>query len=108
MRISDWSSDVVSSDLRSVHEDVVRADAPRVASARERAGHREGDRVLARDLVFFQQARRRTTGARPAACRRAGPEPGGTDRKSVVPGKSGSVRVDHGGRRIIKKNNKKT
>src|SRR3546814_8212975 len=29
-------------------------------------------------VVFFQQARRRTTGERPAACRRAGPEPGGT------------------------------
>src|SRR3546814_20678409 len=30
------------------------------------------------------------------------------DRTSVVEGKSVSVRVDHGGRRIIKKKNKKT
>src|SRR3546814_20079586 len=32
----------------------------------------------------------------------------GTDRKRVVKGKSVSVRVDHGGRRIIKKKNSNT
>src|SRR3546814_20083144 len=37
-------------------------------------------------------------------CRKAAPE----DRKSVVSGKSVSVRVDLGGRRIIKKKKKKT
>src|SRR3546814_14014338 len=35
------------------------------------------------------------------------PEFGGGDRKSVVSGKSGSVRLDLGGRRIIKKKKKK-
>src|SRR3546814_8622758 len=70
MRISDWSSDVCSSDLiRTAH----RAIPPR------RAQH----------LLRQGRARHR---------RRAH-----QDRKSVVKGKSVSVRVDLGGRRIIKK-----
>src|SRR3546814_14578348 len=66
MRISDWSSDVCSSDL---HLDVDR---------QFHAGH-------------HQSAAHRHLGTLPA------------DRKSVVLGKSVSVRVDLGGRRIIKK-----
>src|SRR3546814_12328180 len=67
LRISDWSSDVCSSDLS--------------------AGRRRGrpSRPVERD-----DARRRGLAA-------------GADRKSVVQGKSVSVRVDIGGRRIIKK-----
>src|SRR3546814_8250189 len=86
MRISDWSSDVCSSDLHRQHHQ---------PGHDERAiGHRA-------DL------------AHPAADRRAEDdeiERGGDhrqdqagDRKSIVEGKSVSVRVDLGGRRIIKK-----
>src|SRR3546814_21006387 len=40
-----------------------------------------------------------------SAHQRGGP-PGAGDRKSVVRGKSGYVRVDHGGRRLMKKKKK--
>src|SRR3546814_16070680 len=69
MRISDWSSDVCSSDLSNCgeeHDDVLWA-AGGLSPARQ-ADH-------------------------------------ASDRKSVVSGKSVSVRVDLGGRRIIKKKN---
>src|SRR3546814_14718116 len=73
MRISDWSSDVCSSDLSG-------SSSPAMAptSAERSSGFicmNEGTEVAA-----------------PV-----------TDRKSVVKGKSVSVRVDLGGRRIIKK-----
>src|SRR3546814_10937129 len=77
MRISDWSSDVCSSDLGRA----ARPTAP--GRARGRPGRRA----------------RRAGRRRPRACR--------ADRKSVVKGKSVSVRVDLGGRRIIKKKNTK-
>src|SRR3546814_16372863 len=72
MRISDWSSDVCSSDL-SVHPEGVKFV---VIAA-----------VICAALAFFGWE----THAWPI------------DRKSVVSGKSVSVRVDLGGRRIIKK-----
>src|SRR3546814_14851886 len=102
MRISDWSSDVCSSDLGSrliLHEKIADAFLDKfVALARSirignpldpntemgpltSAGHR--DRVLSYVEVAKQEG----------------------DRKSVVKGKSVSVRVDLGGRRVIKKKN---
>src|SRR3546814_13910667 len=99
MRISDWSSDVCSSDLDL---------------ARPRRGRRGAD--LGQDT----RRRRRTVRRRGAADYRRGAadrHPGrlrqprdrrarlAIDRKSVVSGKSVSVRVDLGGRRIIKKKN---
>src|SRR3546814_13971911 len=69
MRISDWSSDVCSSDL-------------------------ERPRAWPLDALFDDR--------RPAD--RLGIRRWQLDRKSVVQGKSVSVRVDLGGRRIIKKN----
>src|SRR3546814_17730240 len=114
MRISDWSSDVCSSDLA--------AGRYRRAGAHFRALRRDTGRQLC-------PRRPRRTGPDPIAAagtgRRARPaataaEPGrevaarrgqlsALDRKSVVQGKSVSVRVDLGGRRIIKKKkNKKT
>src|SRR3546814_14774099 len=100
MRISDWSSDVCSSDLfrlvRAVAADAGagakdrrdrRADRrsrphrPRARTARGRAGEAPADQ------------RRRARGEAKGTCR---------DRKSVVEGKRGSGRVDLGGRRIIK------
>src|SRR3546814_10936636 len=90
MRISDWSSDVCSSDLAHA------------------AGHRAHASVLpGRRAAPVLAARRR---GRTAAHLRGGPLRGRVaappgDRKSVVEGKSVSVRVDLGGRRIIKKKN---
>src|SRR3546814_20968404 len=69
MRISDWSSDVCSSDLEGTNFKHVVAPH-----------HRRSDRVAGGRSVRLA-----------------------VDRKSVVSGKSVAVRVDLGGRRIIKK-----
>src|SRR3546814_16307191 len=97
MRISDWSSDVCSSDLpryfgrRSDAVDWARADGAergmRSALSRPAARASGGSAMMERLL------------ARGAAI--------AVDRKSVVSGKSVSVRVDLGGRRIIKKKQQK-
>src|SRR3546814_19889172 len=96
MRISDWSSDVCSSDLwpdkegagmmSSMHKNTVAfavllASAGTVAAALKTSGP-------ANPLPAAVQSA-------PAA-----------DRKSVVSGKRVSVRVDLGGRRILKKKKK--
>src|SRR3546814_13148103 len=75
MRISDWSSDVCSSDLYYT--------GPAAALCLSCASTRSRQAI-----------------SRPAAMIN------GADRKSVVLGKSVSVRVDLGGRRLIKKTNK--
>src|SRR3546814_17838875 len=80
MRISDWSSDVCSSDLG-------RGD--RVPAAGRRDRHRAGARPAQAGAGQGQG--------------RGGKDRAQADRKSVVSGKSVSVRVDLGGRRIIKK-----
>src|SRR3546814_21154983 len=96
MRISDWSSDVCSSDLPDVLQHLLPAPSirwPRLrlidSQGNFRIIHKQGsgpgglhrsEADLARD--HFQQ-----------------------DRKSVVEGKGVSVRVDLGGRRIIKTKN---
>src|SRR3546814_18769320 len=96
MRISDWSSDVCSSDLasgndpRSPRNATIprrRADAARVRNTRPRS---------------WSGCARTGAGAAGIAAK-ARPASRREDRKSVVEGKSGSVRVDLGGRRIIKK-----
>src|SRR3546814_21099878 len=95
MRISDWSSDVCSSDLRRRHLSL--AGAVRRLRRVEYAGRGSG-----RNRLFGEArpvARRADAGARIARCSQR-------DRKSVVEGKSVSVRVDIGGRRIIKKKQK--
>src|SRR3546814_16581502 len=96
MRISDWSSDVCSSDLGDVERPVELVRDPVGAGevpARPPWDHGDLDVVAAgdpvRDLVD------RAVAADHDEERR--------DRKSVVQGKSVSVRVDLGGRRIIKK-----
>src|SRR3546814_17224204 len=101
MRISDWSSDVCSSDLNG-HEHLrcLRRKQVRKRRAEEREQRRRsarsGVRVVARGLRSADAVH--------------GGEAGGRrpDRKSVVWGKSVSVRVDLGGRRIIKKKKKTT
>src|SRR3546814_13757732 len=76
MRISDWSSDVCSSDLRS--------------------GTGRNDRQRRNEQIADDREPQRARGDHRILGYRA-------DRKSVVEGKSVSVRVDLGGRRIIKK-----
>src|SRR3546814_11551458 len=125
MRISDWSSDVCSSDLgvragffRGL--DVVDRDAG-VVRARAREHEHPAPRLIgagAHDAkVFVLRHRRRLAGgaARHQRRRSFGDLPFDEiakgflreiDRKSVVEGKSVSVRVDLGGRLIIKKKKK--
>src|SRR3546814_16758851 len=99
MRISDWSSDVCSSDL-------CVEQARRVP----RHGPDRVDRIVAHGPVHRPwcagpDAVRHRAGR--LALHAAGPSrtvaPGRKDRKSAARGKSVSVRVDIGGRRIFKK-----
>src|SRR3546814_14033056 len=95
MRISDWSSDVCSSDLGCSTSTSARRW--RKGSPRAQRDGRNGS----------TESRQRTS----LKCRRmkiscvscASPAKRSSDRKSVVEGKSVSVSVDLGGRRIIKK-----
>src|SRR3546814_19927270 len=109
MRISDWSSDVCASDLVQL---VQRLDVETHDAHVERAG----DLVGALAHTGEHDALGRHAGVQRAA-QFADRDDVGTDagashplqdgdRKSVVEGKSVSVRVDLGGRRIIKKKNK--
>src|SRR3546814_20911287 len=93
MRISDWSSDVCSSDLIS------GVEQRRIASIGNGPDTRRvGAVVLRRDaakvLADHQQALRAA---------HYGPRKGLAERKSVVKGTSVSVRVDLGGRRGFQK-----
>src|SRR3546814_2444149 len=87
MRISDWSSDLCSSDLRQL----VVADAGVVAPL-GRDLRRAGLGVPQLELGEIPAIGIGHGGGEVVASE---------DRKSVVLGKSGSVRVDLGGRRII-------
>src|SRR3546814_5676409 len=97
MRISDWSSDVCSSDLALGHRIALMPGQHRHAAQRlelrvrelpvDGIAYQRGKQL--HDAAGFAQARRSVV-TRPA-------------RKSVVSGKSVSVRVDLGGRRILKK-----
>src|SRR3546814_1536628 len=102
MRISDWSSDVCSSDLLLDclpgdglrHLEPFRAADPAAGDAGNQvpgSGIPEQDRDPV-DLHHLEQH---------------GHDGAEEDRKSVVSGKSVSVRVDLGGRRIIKKKQRK-
>src|SRR3546814_13926969 len=125
MRISDWSSDVCSSDLAGEAGGVaVGAEALREAGtapqAAERAEHLDlrshgaaqvapAARLPARQpgcAVPGDAARQPIPAARQRGSKARRLSPWGQgDRKSVVEGKSVSGRVDIGGRRIIKKKN---
>src|SRR3546814_12668225 len=89
MRISDWSSDVCSSDLlEELAEDGGGTDHDRAPSFSASA-------TTAGSSVARPASRPRLSAA-------SSEQPRLRDRKSVVSGKSVSVRVDLGGRRIIK------
>src|SRR3546814_15280113 len=89
MRISDWSSDVCSSDL----------EGGRILQRGHGRADRFGRRPDGREFLLSRNEH--------AASGRASGDRGDhrQDRKSVVWGKSVSVRVDLGGRGIIKKKN---
>src|SRR3546814_18659132 len=88
MRISDWSSDVCSSDLEVALGDHGAADAA-------------VDRRMDPGELQVEPGRRdRGLGSADAG---VALRTGGPDRKSAVQGKSVYVRVDIGGRRILKK-----
>src|SRR3546814_20281325 len=99
MRISDWSSDVCSSDLAQCSRFMLRRRVS--AGGKDKINRRnsgayidanEEDALSAMDAegeILSHDAALHNLDAR--------------DRKSVVSGKSVSVRVDLGGRRIIKK-----
>src|SRR3546814_14561420 len=107
MRISDWSSDVCSSDLEvAAHGgrlpgDEFRGEVQRRAGA-VAAGRGDGQ-AQAGDAQFGQ-----AFGLQQAAVAEVGQAglPAAVDRKSLVEGQSVSVRVGLGGRVIINKKNK--
>src|SRR3546814_20244403 len=105
MRISDWSSDVCSSDLASL----VRlcsaepgAVSPVLGLCRQHHRTLREFRARAVGVCRLRQAPVRAA----CRCQRWPQCDGRLDRKSVVSGKSVSVRVDLGGRRTIKKKKK--
>src|SRR3546814_17517742 len=117
MRISDWSSDVCSSDLAAPAAGAAPSWA-RASNRRARACRRGGARGgrSCRHLggvITLLLAEARAHRGEPVAHAAADEaeeerdeedrEEGGGDRNGVVGGKSVSVRVDLGGRRIRKK-----
>src|SRR3546814_13618618 len=111
MRISDWSSDVYSSDLR------VGVEKFRAIRKDQNEGEYQGRRdapALDQDRVFLDSYGlpwEIVVDGSTWVLIHNFPMPEGysaqTDRKSVVEGKSVSVRVDLGGRRILKKKTQK-
>src|SRR3546814_17720775 len=113
MRISDWSSDVCSSDLAELVDlldgacfcasDDREADSWDTQHDRFLLDAQEmATRLLLGDEAALLERLRAVLAYRPHWF-----VPEGSDRKSVVWGKSVSVRVDLGGRRIFKKKNNK-
>src|SRR3546814_7716930 len=96
LRISDWSSDVCSSDLAMVRQSRAR-NIELLLDAPDRQALRPGPHQHPVDLQAGRIAERLEL---------CGCFFEFQDRKSVVEGKSGSVRVGLGGRRNLKKKNK--
>src|SRR3546814_6042557 len=110
MRISDWSSDVCSSDLIEMVEKGggVHA-AQRAVQLERRQRERRGEALREHDLKDVAGDDIILRGGHHLGIAAGGKlrrEIERRDRKSVVSGKSVSVRVDLGGRRIHKKKKK--
>src|SRR3546814_20857882 len=103
MRISDWSSDVCSSDLDQAP---FRTVGPARHNIVARVVVRLFDGIAAETRLIFQHRSDRRHVDLDGEIVAAAVSFAAGDRKSVVSGKSVSVRVDLGGRRII--NKKKT
>src|SRR3546814_16084964 len=103
MRISDWSSDVCSSDLHGL--------LPAVGRAVDEVAHRAGLQVARFGNGGDDLRERRIEVALQVLALRLGQRVFGQethgDRKSVVEGKSVAVRVALGGGRLIKKKKRK-
>src|SRR3546814_11598413 len=105
MRISDWSSDVCSSDLLATLENRVGLEHPLIANSKHNIAELE-QRMgrLEQAIGHYREAaslKEKVLGAtHPSLALTLGHL---RDRKRVVSGKSVSVRVELGGRRIIKK-----
>src|SRR3546814_14931737 len=98
MRISDWSSDVCSADL---NYGLINPGGNERQKCPTEPCHLMKSRSSCRAMRPSWPAGRAATGcSRPAGIT---PGCGWQDRKSVAEGQSVSVRVDLGGRRIIKK-----
>src|SRR3546814_20491008 len=108
MRISDWSSDVCSSDLINYEMCVLTALRERLRCKEiwvvGADRYRNPDDDLPRDFETRRADYYRELGR----SEDAGAFVTGLVRKSVVSGKRVSVRVTLGGRRIIKNKNRKT
>src|SRR3546814_20078827 len=110
MRISDWSSDVCSSDLVTCSDPpssirTLQAVHANIGSKASSGSHKARNESLRHRLSALWSAVSIKAG-RLYGCpaQIAGPF---IDRTSVVSGKSVSVRVDLGGRRILKKKQQK-
>src|SRR3546814_11100364 len=100
MRISDWSSDVCSSDLTGLF---FSADGSGPSGLRCLCLYRISLLAQLALCIFQRLCRLLGQGGTLCCSRTAVVRSAAEDRKSVVLGKSVSVRVDLGGRRIIKK-----
>src|SRR3546814_18061896 len=108
MRISDWSSDVCSSDLLEQLVEGGPLDIALGAAAQLRL--QRGVEVRARGFALHPALRiqpRQLVAVALVAIVADAVDHAHRDRKSVVMGKSGSVRVDLGGRRLINKKKKR-
>src|SRR3546814_11208129 len=107
MRISDWSSDVCSSDLRTSPPPRTTLFSWALGSSGNQSlvSFAISRSVIRATLYVHPTSHRR----RRAGCRHRGAgdtHAAASDRKSVVEGKSVSVRVDLGGGRIFRKKRK--
>src|SRR3546814_14490163 len=109
MRISDWSSDVCSSDLSDHSSHFCFEQHTALHSGLFLPTGQYRNRVNAHRSSPIRCSTRlmKSASCLRAACRQVFAQSQARigDRKSVVEGKSVSVRVDLGGRRIIKKHN---
>src|SRR3546814_18237711 len=96
MRISDWSSDVCSSDLVRQYCWWTKSEKLSKSTCRSRL-----KRPICKLILSSRGPNRSSSSLLPCRVSQASSAATNIDRKSVVEGKSVSVRVDLGGRRII-------